>query len=343
MSTTNVTNVIDAELPGATLATGATMPPVRPRRTRQSARERAQAERQQLQQEMEIPFDPAVVRWKVFQTERRGKFTFGLALPYADTRAYQDRLNALFTTEGWINGYTVSTIPTKVLAICELTIAKLGCHSATGEEWSSNENATTSAESQAFKRACACFGLGRYFYSCQGVWLQLDKNRRPLQLPTLPDWATPEGWRGGLRPPPLSAEDESRNVAISHSRSAGALPTGANGRNLKNVVPQIAMMRVVIGLNLYRGVLKDIAHAWQPADIRSIELQQKVLAIMQSASRGLDRFHSARAKAGADVTTQVMQALDVGSVHEIKDIHTLQELVLSLERAANAIPNAREN
>jgi hypothetical protein len=32
-------------------------------------------------------------------------------------------------------------------------------------------NAGTAAEAQAFKRACACFGLGRYLYYFTGIWI----------------------------------------------------------------------------------------------------------------------------------------------------------------------------
>jgi len=39
---------------------------------------------------------------------------------------------------------------------CKLTIDGLGSHSGLGEEWADNENAGTSAEAQAFKRACSC-------------------------------------------------------------------------------------------------------------------------------------------------------------------------------------------
>jgi hypothetical protein len=50
----------------------------------------------------------------------------------------------------------------KVMVTCEITVFGLGSHSATGEEWADYENAVTSAEAQAFKRACACLGLGSY-------------------------------------------------------------------------------------------------------------------------------------------------------------------------------------
>jgi len=40
------------------------------------------------------------------------------------------------------------------------------------------ENAATSAEAQAFKRACSAFGLGRYIYSVPQVWAEYDPQRR---------------------------------------------------------------------------------------------------------------------------------------------------------------------
>jgi hypothetical protein len=135
----------------------------------------------------------------------------GQVVPYADQRAYTDRLNALFTPAGWTRKYSIHTganfersadqkIAAKVLVTCELTIFGLGSHSATGEEWADNSNAGTAAEAQAFKRSCACFGLGRYLYYFTGSWVDLDNRKRPKSVPQLAGWATPAGWREGLRP-----------------------------------------------------------------------------------------------------------------------------------------------
>jgi hypothetical protein len=33
-----------------------------------------------------------------------------------------------------------------------------------------------------------------------GTWVDLDDRKRPKKIPALPEWATPEGWRQGLRP-----------------------------------------------------------------------------------------------------------------------------------------------
>src|SRR5215469_12807688 len=160
--------------------------------------------------ELEVPFDPAVIEWRVTNTTKSGKLR-GQVIPYADPRAYTDRLNDLFTPAGWTRKYTVHTSANferkpdqktvaKVFVTCELTVFGLGSHSATGEEWTDNDNAGTSAEAQAFKRSCACFGLGRYLYDFQGVWVDLDERKRPKTALKLFGWATPEGWRQGLRP-----------------------------------------------------------------------------------------------------------------------------------------------
>jgi hypothetical protein len=162
-------------------------------------------------QELEVPFSPNQVRWRVTNTtndKRRGQI-----VPYADSRAYTDRLNALFSPQGWTREYKVETMTNitrvrkgesivsgKVLVTCTVTILGIGSHSGTGEEWADDDNGMTSADAQAFKRACSCFGLGRYFYDFQAIWVDLDQNRQPVRTPALFAWGLPENWRKGMRP-----------------------------------------------------------------------------------------------------------------------------------------------
>ena len=51
--------------------------------------------------------------------------------------------------------------------------------------WADDDNAMTRAEAQAFKRACSCFGLGRYFYEFAEMWVDLNDYGQPIKLPTL--------------------------------------------------------------------------------------------------------------------------------------------------------------
>ncbi len=153
---------------------------------------------------LEVPFDASQIGWRVMNTTKNGHPMRGQVVPYADQRAYTDRLNAVFTPAGWTRRYTIHTsanferskdqkIVTKVMVTCEVTVFGLGSHSATGEEWADDDNAATAAEAQAFKRACACFGLGRYLYYFSGTWVDLDDHKRPKSVPQLAGWATPGG------------------------------------------------------------------------------------------------------------------------------------------------------
>src|SRR5260370_11037335 len=142
--------------------------------------------REQINQfvaQLEVPFDPSVIEWRVTSTTK-GKVNGSLrgkVIPYADQRAYTDRLNALFSPAGWTRKYSVHTsanfqrdsdqkTTAKVFLTCDLTIFGIGSHCATGEEWADDENAGTAAEAQAFKRSCACFRLGRYLYYFTCTW-----------------------------------------------------------------------------------------------------------------------------------------------------------------------------
>ncbi|MHB8215987.1 MAG: Rad52/Rad22 family DNA repair protein [Candidatus Sulfotelmatobacter sp.] len=166
----------------------------------QRAQQFSPYEIKELVAQLETPFEPSVIEWRVTNTAR-GQ-SRGQVIPYADQRAYTDRLNGMFSPAGWTRKYGVYTsanferskdqkIVAKVLVTCELTIFGLGSHSATGEEWADNDNAGTAAEAQAFKRACSCFGLGRYLYHFTGAWVDLDERKRPKNIPRLLGWATP--------------------------------------------------------------------------------------------------------------------------------------------------------
>jgi hypothetical protein len=44
---------------------------------------------------LEVPFDPAQIEWRVTNTTQNQHPARGQVIPYADQRAYTDRLNAL--------------------------------------------------------------------------------------------------------------------------------------------------------------------------------------------------------------------------------------------------------
>lgn len=100
--------------------------------------------------------------------------------------------------------------------------------------------------------------------------------------------------------------------------------------NFKNVILDIRNMERLIGTRLYRGLLKEVARVFYPEDIRKIALQHKVLALMMSAGRGLDRLRSASAKVSDSTVRSILNAAELQSFDDIGDMATLQQVVLGL-------------
>jgi len=154
------------------------------------------------------PFPTSAIYWRAGTVSRDKKRA--QALPYAEPRVYEDRLNALCP-----GLWSVSFKPWgDNRIICELTLGALASEgtltwstrASTGEE---NEGFApgTAAEAQAFKRACSKFGLGRYLYDVPIAWVAYDENtRRLLETPALPDRFLPktvaEGPRSEVKLPP---------------------------------------------------------------------------------------------------------------------------------------------
>jgi hypothetical protein len=216
-----------------------------------------------------------------------------------------------------------------VLVTCELTIFGLGSHSATGEEWADNDNAGTAAEAQAFKRACSCFGLGRYLYHFTGVWVDLDERKRPKNIPRLFGWATPQGWREGLRP------GQEAKSASSNPKPAPDV-RDVVGEDASTLVRQVSEMSEPLGWRLYRGLLRTGARVWNPNEIRDPNVLRKVLAQMQSAERGLRRLEAALNRVGPEALFPILRALRLNSLAQVNNLETLKRVVHELERAAES-------
>lgn len=118
------------------------------------------------------PFHPSHITWKPGAV----KGDRALAMPYADLRVYMNRLDEVcglnwsVEYEPWGNDRV----------ICRLTIGNV-TRSSTGEtskEAERGEIGGTVAEAQAFKRAAAMFGLGRYLYNLPNGWADYDPGNK---------------------------------------------------------------------------------------------------------------------------------------------------------------------
>ena len=187
-------------------------------------------------------------------------------------------------------------------------------------------------EAQAFKRSASCFGLGRYLYYFTGTWVDLDERKRPKSVPQLAGWATPAGWREGLRP--RRVEEVKSNPAVSANDSSGRHNGNSNVAN-GDVLRQIEGMEKTVGKRMYRGILKSVARIWNPNEIQDKAIQERVLTHMQAADRGLRRAEAARDKAGLATFARVLGNLRLSSLDQVDNLKTLQEIVVALETAAS--------
>jgi hypothetical protein len=106
--------------------------------------------------------------------------TAAIALPYVDWRLYAERLDQLVGPAHW-SIQLIPWGPTRVIA--RLTILGV-TKDASGEGDPNDVNCGTIAEAQAKKRACAEFGLGRYFYTLPKVWGKGSGSKRDFRFDT---------------------------------------------------------------------------------------------------------------------------------------------------------------
>ena len=247
----------------------------------------------------------------------------GLILPFADPRAYTDRLNQLFTPAGWTRQYTISTVPSmtrmekgraivtsKVLVAAAVTIARLGSHTGTGEEWADRENAVTAADAQAFKRACSCFGLGRYLYSFAETWVQLNQRGEPAAQPALPEWALPPG----VTVVPANGHAVDVRGPVDH-----------------RLTSEIEGFLCALGVDIYQEILRRAGHSNDARMIPNAERQKNVVEWMHAAARGFERLHGLVETSGDARFIAAMDNLKLSTTTCLPSLAALKQLIEELE------------
>lgn len=128
-----------------------------------------------------FPIEQVEVRPGAFNGDK----TKAVALAYVDSRRYQERLDQVFGPFNWTVEYRLATAES---VVCRLTIHNIskedvGECEKKDERGKVEENQFTTMCAQAFKRACAAFGLGRYLYThLPQVWADV-KNQKYFENP----------------------------------------------------------------------------------------------------------------------------------------------------------------
>ena len=151
-----------------------------------------------------------------------------MALAYVDARDVQSRLDEVCGID-WQSRYSHNG-PNG--CICEIGLLFEG-------EWRWRSNgagetgfeATKGAMSDAFKRAAVMWGIGKYLYALPNEWFPLNERNQLAVVPTLPEWATPEGYLSRLGK--VSHSDAviaymEQIVAVKQALSVADLATASN-------------------------------------------------------------------------------------------------------------------
>ena len=310
--------------------------------------------RKDIKMALEVPFDPSEIKWRVTATStqqtKRGPQKRGQVVAYADQRAYTDRLNAIFGEWGWTRTYDVqvaqnferkspgdktqTAISAKVVVVSRITIHQLGTHTGVGEEWADDENAATRAEAQSFKRACACFGLGRYLYDFDKVWVDLDQYNRPIETPRLPDWACP----GNAKREVQQQQRQPQSVVPRENAPRQSLVQQETLAKVREMCEQVGHSLSQFTLRTYGGVT-------DPAKLGFAKLTT-VFDKLGDLVNGIDRLQRAEAALGCERYAEICQQLRLPShlVDDIPNRDALKNLLAHVEGEAGkqATPSAPE-
>ena len=126
---------------------------------------------QEISKKLSAYFPEENIKWRISATTQDK--TKGLAVPYIDTRAIQNRLDDTLGIDGW----KVSYRPIDGGFICSLSL-KLN------NEWITKEDGANLTDyekikggiSGAFKRAASSgYGIGRYIYNIEPKWILVKR------------------------------------------------------------------------------------------------------------------------------------------------------------------------
>ena len=129
--------------------------------------------REELIKRLKDPFTSKEIEWKV-QVTTQDKIR-GMAVAYIDSRAIQKRLDETVGAFNWRNEYHTWQEKSQ---ICGLSVF---CDERS--EWITKFDGAPNSEyeeikgglSDAFKRAAILWGIGRYLYELEGIWVEIEQ------------------------------------------------------------------------------------------------------------------------------------------------------------------------
>jgi hypothetical protein len=164
---------------------------------------------QEIMKRLRAPFAPEEIEWRVGATTKDK--TKGMALAFVTNRAIQNRLDDVFGCFGWKNEYKEWRGNSQ---LCGISIKHEGEWITKWDGASDTDfEATKGGLSDAMKRAAYQWGIGRYLYNLDAVWVPIKPAGKSYIIdgphPSLPAWALPEGYEA---PKPTARKQEKKEI-----------------------------------------------------------------------------------------------------------------------------------
>lgn len=118
------------------------------------------------------PFPPEEVSWRLGSVSKEKMR--GMALAYIDARVVMDRFDAVCDPDGWQCRYSHANAKT----VCDIGV---WCSRQMQWVWKADGAGDTDVEqekgalSDAFKRAAVRWGVGRYLYTLDAPWVEIEQ------------------------------------------------------------------------------------------------------------------------------------------------------------------------
>lgn len=135
---------------------------------------------EEILKELKSPFPYEDIDWKV-QVTNKDK-TQGMAVAYLDSRAIQKRLDEAVGAMNWTNEF--------MLWQDKAQICGIGLYDAERGTWVMKYDGAENTDiepvkgglSDSFKRAAVLWGIGRYLYDMESIWVEIEPSGKSYRI-----------------------------------------------------------------------------------------------------------------------------------------------------------------
>jgi hypothetical protein len=156
------------------------------------------------------------------------------------------------------------------------------------------------------------------------MWVDLNENKQPKNLPSLPAWALPKTQASATQPNGTGKPDQ-------RPRSTSAV---AKGPLDASITTKIEGHRQELGQALYQSILTMVAQVRSARDIPNQQLQQSVLNWVESATRGMAQVRKIAAEIPETKFYSILDQHGVQSLARVPNFDVLKKLVDDMTHAA---------